>query len=1036
MKLFALSTNNTLNHKGQFEPHEKWVKDVNEISSIPLLFPIISDGDGRISLAFNVLEESDADAVKADDAVGEGLAFRSRTIFVINDQKKLRLIFNYPAAVGLNTAEVLRVVDCLQTAARADIQTPANWVPGGSVVVPLKYDDEAAKKNFPGFKALKPYLRVYPLPKEETSLTLIGGLSEDVAAQFLAVGDEPGLDVPERYQAPKSPGLSLLPSISAQEIDVKSYASVQAAPEYGTASYEELDFELVPTLDSVCRMIKIASSDKSGTMFEGKCNVYWDIMKFYERELDQGARLHNVVTVTGTPTHAEMDSCEKFMKKIWFSSALVDCLDAFMRASTIRDPDKLYDNTHLSIESKEHEGLEYTCFSISGPLLEVGRLVQQLAWLTAAFTLPTRNALTVSTAVLRIADPGLIDIRSKKIDDRSTLMRDSVDPGVNPTCWHHLLRGAVLACGFPISAREEGMGLEIPFDLMVGLADIRTQIDIGEGAALLGGPGIVLYPTKVLRDSIQWHCAKVDDDDYAKHDSGSTTVLANQDFEELSSRRTFLGHYSLAEVYLGTKDLVESKAGRCESSGFNPGPERIELAKEGTFSGGFSIKSIFSLSFGGKYVLTKTLLVSLEGRTTLQELAKKAKSQPVLLYDTETKSAWLVSEISLVLHITLAYLSDPEIQNRRRTGFKRLSGDWPLLPYAKPSPDGGLEAHTVCMNEDNCNIELWWDEKEKKKFGHVIQDFLRDFRSIKDAIIAQSKGWRPWPLPKLGLRGWDYADFLSRNSQVWQKEVPRDGFETSWWKLENVEGTLVILGRGFGSVIWPSRNSNPSGLVNIQPEARLLVASKPCMEILRKSDEHGKYSLGSLEWRSVKQRSCCSNACDKTSCLNIQILRSHRPLKDNTDDPPQILLDSQAVIFGEAAHYHEALTIAAKSNWSKIAVKPHPGEYVRLEQMQLSNDNTSLIGWVAVANLAFEKDVSCRYTFDNWGTYFDVTAQYVSKNQQNQDRFTFNISPPDPANLESKAMYFCIRYKVKEMVFWNNNSGSNFRVDFAKKMLF
>ncbi len=54
MKLFALSTNNTQNRKGQFEPHEKWVEDINEISNTPLLFPIISDADGSISLMFNV----------------------------------------------------------------------------------------------------------------------------------------------------------------------------------------------------------------------------------------------------------------------------------------------------------------------------------------------------------------------------------------------------------------------------------------------------------------------------------------------------------------------------------------------------------------------------------------------------------------------------------------------------------------------------------------------------------------------------------------------------------------------------------------------------------------------------------------------------------------------------------------------------------------------------------------------------------------------------------------------------------------------
>lgn len=65
------------------------------------------------------LEAADAAAVKSDDAVGQGLAFESRSVFIIDDKKEFRLIFNYPATVGINTAEVLRSVDCLQTAARA-----------------------------------------------------------------------------------------------------------------------------------------------------------------------------------------------------------------------------------------------------------------------------------------------------------------------------------------------------------------------------------------------------------------------------------------------------------------------------------------------------------------------------------------------------------------------------------------------------------------------------------------------------------------------------------------------------------------------------------------------------------------------------------------------------------------------------------------------------------------------------------------------------------------------------------------------------
>ncbi len=38
---------------------------------------------------------------------------------------------------------------------------------------------------------MKPYLRFYPLPEEKTNVAYIQALSEEDAAQFLAVGDEP-----------------------------------------------------------------------------------------------------------------------------------------------------------------------------------------------------------------------------------------------------------------------------------------------------------------------------------------------------------------------------------------------------------------------------------------------------------------------------------------------------------------------------------------------------------------------------------------------------------------------------------------------------------------------------------------------------------------------------------------------------------------------------------------------------------------------------------------------------------------------------
>lgn len=113
---------------------------------------------------------------------------------------------------------------------------------------------------------------------------------------------------------------------------------------------------------------------------------------------------------------------------------------------------------------------------------------------------------------------------------------------------------------------------------------------------------------------------------------------------------------------------------------------------------------------------------------------------------------------------------------------------------------------------------------------------------------------------------------------------------------------------------------------------------------------------------------------------------------------------------------------------------------VRLEKVWLSNDQKSLIGSIAVANLAFQKLVACRFTLDYWKTTSEIAAEYVCEirgvdTSYTQDRFNFTIKLSDLANLEAKTLYFCIRYTVNGQEHWDNNNGTNFQIDFRKKML-
>jgi hypothetical protein len=111
---------------------------------------------------------------------------------------------------------------------------------------------------------------------------------------------------------------------------------------------------------------------------------------------------------------------------------------------------------------------------------------------------------------------------------------------------------------------------------------------------------------------------------------------------------------------------------------------------------------------------------------------------------------------------------------------------------------------------------------------------------------------------------------------------------------------------------------------------------------------------------------------------------------------------------------------------------------VRVERVFLSADNKTLIGSVAVANLAFNKTVIARFTLDYWKTTSEVVAEFNNdirqpKHPDGCDRFNFNIKLADQANLEAKTMFFCVKYCVNGQEYWDNNNSTNFQIDFRKK---
>ncbi|KAH8152638.1 uncharacterized protein LAJ45_03479 [Morchella importuna] len=157
VKLIGLSANT-------IQSHGEWIKDIDEISGSTLKFPIIGDKDRKISWAYDMIDHQDTTNVDS-----KGIAFTIRSVFIIDPKKTIRTILSYPASTGRNAAEVLRIVDSLQTGDKHRITTPINWVPGDDVIVHPGVSNELAKELFPDFRIVKPYLRFTPLPKEKTT---------------------------------------------------------------------------------------------------------------------------------------------------------------------------------------------------------------------------------------------------------------------------------------------------------------------------------------------------------------------------------------------------------------------------------------------------------------------------------------------------------------------------------------------------------------------------------------------------------------------------------------------------------------------------------------------------------------------------------------------------------------------------------------------------------------------------------------------------------------------------------------------------
>ena len=146
VKAIAVSVDDVVSHKA-------WIKDINETQGVDVQFPIIADEDKLVATLYDMIHPN----ASATATV--------RSLFVIDPNKKVRLIITYPASTGRNFNEILRVIDSLQLTDQHKLATPANWQQGEDCIITPAVSNEEARVLFGDYNEVKPYLRYTKSPQ-------------------------------------------------------------------------------------------------------------------------------------------------------------------------------------------------------------------------------------------------------------------------------------------------------------------------------------------------------------------------------------------------------------------------------------------------------------------------------------------------------------------------------------------------------------------------------------------------------------------------------------------------------------------------------------------------------------------------------------------------------------------------------------------------------------------------------------------------------------------------------------------------------
>ncbi len=107
--------------------HLKWEEWIEENIGEKIEFPIIADGTGDVAKELGLIHSASSTSTV-------------RAVFIVDPEATIRAIMYYPAELGRNMDEFLRMIKGFQKAEKENVAIPANWpnneLIGDNVILP------------------------------------------------------------------------------------------------------------------------------------------------------------------------------------------------------------------------------------------------------------------------------------------------------------------------------------------------------------------------------------------------------------------------------------------------------------------------------------------------------------------------------------------------------------------------------------------------------------------------------------------------------------------------------------------------------------------------------------------------------------------------------------------------------------------------------------------------------------------------------------------------------------------------------------